>query len=308
MDIRNSSVEPFARFMRFTEAHGKVVKVTYGALENPKNEQPDVNGLVFVPTGGEPWGDGAHTKWKDVRAVAKVAGGFLAHMSLIYIMSAFEDLLIGIKAEYDRYVALGATGTGTQLGLSLQSENEPHSMITLMDQLGWSQEPIRYLLPLLKYFVVARNCIAHRSGRASSEMQAWSVDHHLLECIADWRTTTGKRPAKLPVVELGESIPLLPRHAIFAAEVCYRAAKHLNEKCRDRLGVDGVVYMAAHHSLLAPKPIRVAGNTEARVIKHALGDRYFVQDLKDADAEIIEILRRLGKWTECVRRYRKLRG
>lgn len=315
MDIENANIEPFHRFMKFTEAHGRTTRIIYGALQILKTAPMTADGLVSVPTGGEPWGDGANTKWKDVITATNVAGGDFAPMSLIFMLSAFEDFLVGVKAEHDRYADLiqGQPLTGNRVEVEERAwdckvngcskEADALTLSALVERLGLSLDPIRYLLPLLKYFVLARNCVAHRAGRASDALDAYSTSHQLAESITAWRTSSGNPPARLPVIEAGEKIPLLPRHAIFASEVCYRAAKSINAQSRVIYGVEGFVHMAAHHSLLAEKPNFFSAKSPERVIKGILGARYQVKALKDSEAEIIAVLQKLGKWKDCVRRY-----
>jgi hypothetical protein len=168
----------------------------------------------------------------------------------------------------------------------------------LVDKLGWDINPIAFLLPLFHYFTSARNCIVHRSARANEELVKYSQSPELSKCVAHWPVDRGKALPSLPSVETNREIPFLPRHLILASEVCYRAAKQLNSQLTSFLGVDGIVYMAAYHSLLADEVIPTNAKKSAdRVINFVLDKRYRIQ--KPEAAEIIAILKRLGKWQRC---------
>ena len=66
----------------------------------------------------------------------------------------------------------------------------------------------------------------------------------------------------------------MPRHAVLASAVCYGIAKCLNEKLLQKLGPDGLIYMAAHYSLLADERIPVGARKSTEiVIRHVLVDR-----------------------------------
>jgi len=105
-------------------------------------------------------------------------------------------------------------------------------------------------------------------------------------------------------VTLGKEIPLLPRHAVLAAEVCYRIALDINEKLRDSLGTEGLVYMAAYHSLFSDDRLPTRGRRfPESLINLVLTERYRI----DVDKkEVIAVLKSIGKWAEYRETFEKL--
>lgn len=308
MDISNANMEPFYRFLRFTEHFNRSIKITYGALQDlgrHSRSSRSLTGLIELPTGGEPWGDGHRTKWREIAEFATHAGGFLSHMGLVYVMSAFEDLLIGIKAECDRY-SYDVLGYNSRPAARADHDQDgAFTVWMLLDQLRWSREPIEFLAPVLKYFLTVRHCIAHRGGRASRYLVDQSESEELSQALANWPNTRGKHPPQFPVIQAGASIPMLPRHSIFACEVCYRAADYVNSQARHMLGKRGILNMAAHHTFLSENRVSVAAwRSPIAMINRALTERYLVYETDDS--ETISILRGLNRWQECLTVFKRL--
>ena len=100
---------------------------------------------------------------------------------------------------------------------------------------------------------------------------------------------------------VGKEIPILPRHAVLAAEVCYRIALNINEKLRELLGTEGLVYMAAYHALLSEDRIPTHGRKfPESFINYVLTGRYRVDVGK---REVIGVLKSIGKWNEYRRTF-----
>jgi hypothetical protein len=307
MNIETANTEPFYRFHRFHEEFNRNIKVAFGALQllghSASAEVTEGSKLVILPTGGEPWGDG--TKWRSLAPVSSQASKFLSQMGLVRVMSAFEDFLTNVKAEHDRYANLPL---GTAVDSPKLPEDEDDSkevLVRLFAQLGWDMKPIAFLVPLFDYFSIARNCVVHRSARASEALVEQAQSSALAACLAAWPSARGKKLPTLPNVEQSREIPFLPRHSILASEVCYRAAEYVNTRLASFLGESGIVYMAAHHTLLADERIPTAAKNSAdRIVNYALAGRYRVVDLDPLES--VKLLKQLDCWRKCLRRYEKL--
>jgi hypothetical protein len=164
---------------------------------------------------------------------------------------------------------------------------------------------LKRLTPLFDYFVVVRNCIAHQSGRANGTLIELDASRDLKKCLQGWQSKRNKKLPPLPVVSVGKEIPLLPRHAILASEVCYRIASDINEKLRQSLGTEGLVYMAAYHALLSDDRIQTnARRFPESLINIVLTDRYRIE--VDSKSEVIALLRSIGKWDEYRQAFERL--
>jgi hypothetical protein len=307
MDLSIANLEPFVVFHDFLEEFDRNIKVTYGALALTRRMSPNSmsnagNRLVRLPTEDEPWGP--DTKWRNLDTVVSNSKLFIAQIGLMRIFSAFEDFLIGIKAEYDRFEhevfqkssAAASAGAKDDVGLRqlCRSINMPISSLDA-------------ILPIFDYFVVLRNCLAHRSGRASRALVTSSRSMELRVAMKNWPVRPGRTLPELPQLVQGKQISLLARHAIFAGLICRELAKLINDHLVAHLGSKGVVLMAAHHSLLKEEPPVNSPRRDAEaVVNETLSSRYRVR--MKGGHEAIPFLKDLGQWKDCRLRFRQLYG
>jgi hypothetical protein len=307
MDIKGANTESFYRFLRFQENLGTNIKLAYGALQEASRHSgarlPDNrNALMTLPTGGEPWGNA--TRWKDIKPRIPLARRFLSQTGLVLVASGFQDFVDNTISEHTRFSKFIRKEASPRALPTADVETSDY-LSNLYALLQWNIKPIEYLLPLFKYFMVTRNCVAHRSGRASKGLVAYSESQLLSRCLRNWPSRHGKTIPELPQVHEGREIPLLPRHAILFSEVCLRAAVQTNNLLSAFLGVDGMVYMAAHYGLLADDPIQTnARRLPEGIINVVLTGRYRVR-VQDT-FEVIGILKRLNIWNECRSKHHKL--
>jgi hypothetical protein len=295
MDISNANTEPFFLLHRFNEEFNRNMRIAVGALGvvTRMKRKRTAKKVLKLSTLGEPWG--AHTVWKDVVREIPGTKRFLSQIGIVRVFSAFEDFLIGAKSEFDRNAHLrGLEG----------SQNASQDLPVFYGELGWDDRAMKPLIPLFDYFVVVRNCVAHQSGRTNATLVELAAGQDLKKCLRGWKSKRNKKPPPLPKVALGKEIPLLPRHAVLAAEVCYRIALDINEKLRDSLGSEGLVYMAAYHALLSEDRIQSHGRKfPESLINFVLTNRYRI----DLDKrEVIGVLKSIGKWNEYRRTFERL--
>jgi hypothetical protein len=307
MNIQGANTEPFYRFLRTHEDLGTNIKLAYGALYAiSQDEKATASGaestLIALPTGGEPWGK--NTRWRSVKARIPKVRKLIAEMGLVLAASAFEDFLTNVHSEHSRFSDFARKQKSTE-SPSEEPNEDRERLRSLFNSLQWDISPIQYLLPLYDYFVVTRNCVVHRSGRASAALAEKAESNLLAQCIKTWPSKPGKTIPKLPEIRVDHDIPLLPRHVILFSEVCQRIALHTNSRLLDFLGVQGLVYSAAYHALLAENRIQtIARRSPEQVINLVLSERCQVQ-LSDK-FEVIGILKGIDLWNECRRKYNKL--
>ena len=296
MDISNASTEPFCRFHSFHEEFNRSTKVAFGALQAlMRSDKP----LTILETGDEPWGP--YTEWRDPIREARAGIKFLSAMGIVRVMSAFEDFLVTVDAEYSRTAFLRAAAA-SQPNVEDTDEDEP-LLKNVCGRLGWSTDPVAFAMPLYDLFSVTRNCIVHRSGRASKALVQVAESPPLASSHAAWPRRKGTRIPKLPAITVGKEIRLFPRHAILASSVCYEIARYLNGKLVDTIGGTGLVYMAAYHSLLSDDKIEIfAKKSPEVIIRHVLADRYRLKEV--GIAETVDSLKTMGKWQLCRLAYR----
>jgi hypothetical protein len=309
LEIEKANTEPFVRYHRFHEEFGRNVRILFGALEAVRRSQAVIPGkgiaATILPAGGEPWG--AQTVWRDISVFAKSTHQFLSQMGIVRVMSAFEDFVVGVEAEHERASFITASIRKSERSKQAVATTQENKVAQLYERLDWDITPIRSYMPLFDFFYLARNCIVHRSGRATEALASWSVSPELANSHAAFPTRKGTQLPKLPDISVDKEIQWLPRHAVLASATCYEIAKSINGRLAERLASEGLVYMAAYHSLLAKErvPTGARRSTEI-VIRHVLTDRYRVDGV--TRAEIPECLRRIGKWRECLDGFQKLKS
>ncbi len=108
VDITNASTEPFHRFHRFNEEFNRNIRIAVGALGVIALKKPtgSPRKVLRLPTLGEPWGK--QTLCRDVAKKVPATKRFLSQVGIVRVFSAFEDLLIGARAEIHRNASLGA--------------------------------------------------------------------------------------------------------------------------------------------------------------------------------------------------------
>jgi hypothetical protein len=307
MDISLANTEGFFQFHDFLESFDRSMKVTTGALELAGTLAPNpasslAGHLIRIPVGDEPWGE--DLRWRSLDSVVKSSKLFVAQMGLMQVFSAFENFLINSKAEHDRFRSVVYS---EQSDLSTTAPVEDIGLRRLCQEIGFLISKLEYALPLYDYFVAMRNCLAHRSGRASHELVAKSSSKEVQAAFERWPHRNGRPLPKLPDTTYGKTIPLFARHSIFAGLVCRSVAKAINDHQISQFGDRGLVLIAAHHSLLTEYPMILAPKKNAEaVVNDFLCGRYRVR--MDHDHEIHRILKELDLLTSCRDRYRCLYG
>jgi len=309
MNIKGANTEAYYRFLRAHEDLGTNIKLAYGALHAiSRDEKPLTSGrstnLIFLPTGGEPWGK--NTRWRSVKTRIPNVRKLISEMGLVLAASAFEDFLTNVHSEHARFSDFTRVEQFPQP--ASDGENEDRERLrALFSALQWDITRIEYMLPLYDYFIIARNCVVHRSGRASPALVEKAESSVLAECVKKWPSRPGRTIPQLPLVQEGHEISLLPRHVILFSEVCQRIALEMDGRLLEFLGVKGLVYLAAHHGLLSENRIHTdAKRSPERVINLMLTERCQVQ-LAD-EFEVIAILKEMNLWTECRTTYQRLFG
>jgi hypothetical protein len=305
MDLSIANSEPFVVFHEFLEQFDRSIKVTHGALAliskmSPNSISNAGNGLVRLPTEDQPWG--ADTKWRSLDAVVKSSKSFVAQLGLMQIFAAFEDFLTGIRAEYDRFEH--ATFQKGSID-SVDAQEDDIGLRKLCSHVKIPISSLNAILPIFDYFLLVRNCMAHRSGRANLTLANQSSSQGLLDALDGWQLRPGRKLPEFPQIVQGKQISIQARHTIFAGIVCRALAQPINDHLLAQIGSKGIVFMAAYHSLLLEEPIVKARRKDAEaVVNEVLDGRYRVR--MDGPHEALRALKELNRWKECQLRFNRL--
>jgi hypothetical protein len=287
MDIDVAISEPLVRLIAFHNAFNRNIKVSFGALEmlSRASAADGSAGPIALPTGSEPWG--RETRWRNLEGPVKEAAGFLAEIGLVRAAASFEDFLTGAKAEFDRAglqaVRPKQNGTTAMQGFDAIVGIESFSIVDLAR--------------MATFFDVARNCVVHRSNRASAELAALCSGPDFSETLSRWPKRVGKWKLSLPPIKEGHIVDWRPRHAIMASDVYYRCATTLDRMLVRMMGASGLAQMAAHWAFFAnfpaPCPAKLSPET---MVRTQLDNRYLVRDT--TLAETVALLRASGQWDD----------
>jgi len=303
MNITEANTEPFYQFHRFNEELNRNMRIIVAGLATVNQiatQNRTAGGPIQLPTDGEPWGK---IVWNSPSRMVPPARRFVSQMGVVRVITALEDFCVGVKAEYHRCAEIH--GTPIESNHASEIDGDGISPMKLYDELAWNRAVLDSLSPLYEYFSKVRNCIVHRSGRASQELIKNAGSSRLAHCVNGWQGPRKKTLPPLPAIVVGSDLPLLPRHAILASEICRRIAVDANEKLLRYLGVEGLAYMAAHHSQLSNTPIPTNARATAQGTLNAiLTNRYRVK--LDYREEAVQALGRLGRWKAYLRRFERL--
>ena len=117
------------------------------------------------------------------------------------------------------------------------------------------------LARMATFFDVARNCVVHRSNRASRQLAALCADPAFSETLSRWPKRVGKWKVSLPAIKEDEVVDWRPRHAIMASDV-YCCATTLDRVLVQMMGATGVARMAAHWCFFADLPGAMPGKAQ----------------------------------------------
>ncbi|HWK47261.1 MAG TPA: hypothetical protein VNT30_21235 [Stellaceae bacterium] len=310
MDLSKARSEPFVRLVEFHDAFNRSMKLCSASVAFVERmaglpEAGKPLSEIILRADSEPWG---HSPWKSIEEAAPQAKSFVAELGIVRAMSAFEDYVTRAWSELDR--AEGSTpATETAAKPDTGSEEAeasdpvpPYSNILARLQLA----PDPNVLRVVEFMVMARNCIVHRSNRASAALQKSRESDELRAALGSWSRRSGKWKVSFPAVVKGSPVPWLPRHSIAASDCFYRLARQIDSKVVARLGDCGMVLMATHWCLLEKDPVPSPAKLNAQtVIRTQLHGRYGAKSI-DAN-EVIGLLRGSGKWKNALAAFEKLR-
>lgn len=210
--------------------------------------------------------------------------------AIVAIFSALDDFLTGLEADISRFEAEG-NPVARQPKVADNDQAEP--IETLYNRYSWPTTGITSVLPALKYFRLIRNCLAHRSSRASLALSDHSKDHAFQ---AGMKGLLERSTHSAPTYERNEEIFVDPTLAICCSDVIRTIAADCNQKCLKLLGRDGFLLLVCQNLDNRQKCSTAAYKSPEAVLNLALIERYRVgvADKYEAPKEV----QRLGLWKD----------
>jgi hypothetical protein len=307
MNIETAATEALVRFLDFETGFDRSFKLGIAALLHVEKVVSGVGGpriiQGLIADTGEAWriDDGWSDPPKHIRRTQVDA----SLLGLVQVHAAIDDFVVSLEADLARWN--DAQGIEREKNEATEDDDESERFEVLCRRHGWKTRPLGAWTPLLQFFRMVRNCVAHRSGMATRALANAARAPELAECLAKW----GRRvdsPPPMPEIAENSEIVIAPRHVILSLEAAQKASSYLNKCALDTFGDRGMVYLAAHHSLLteSPRVLSEAHTSPEAVVNFALSDRYKVRNV--ATKTTIEVLRDLGVWSRCRSRHSALYG
>ena len=297
IDISNAQLEPYRALHFFHERIDIHIKTaTAGAIllctESAQSTNPRRLGDLV---------EQSHPAWNNspvheidvslYRRLYGAAGSF----GIVALFSSLDDFISGVEADIAKHFAMVCE----QEPQSREGDNEEDRIFRVYERYGWDTGAISPLQPLIDYFRLIRNCIAHRSSRCSRQLSTLCDDPALGEAIRPLLDHT--TPAH-PRFAYNEEIFIEPTLAIACSDVLRKVGADCNRQYIEMIGVDSFLRIVAKNLLHNERPIRTAAHRSPEaVLNLALSERYRVPVLDRL--EPMRELIRLGMWRQFVARY-----
>ncbi|WP_299969216.1 hypothetical protein [uncultured Roseobacter sp.] len=178
----------------------------------------------------------------------------IANLGLARSFSAFDRFLVDADAELtslESHSFLSPSQFSTQETSGIETVDEPGlSLERFYVRRGFDRSRVAFVAPVFDYYRSARNCIIHRSGVASSEMESLAKSSRLAEALHSWVEHTSEHgPLKLKEFEEGEIIKFDYFDAILCSSILRRLALDINEQAVPLMGIKGLTFLAAKHCM-----------------------------------------------------------
>jgi hypothetical protein len=296
IDISGARLHPFQAFHTFHERINVHIKVAHSAnllLVRHAGEPNSQDELADLIASSHPSWNAAPVRNLSIELQRAQDAGVSA-FAVVSVFSAFDDFLIGTEAEVSRGIGnqAAAKSPKDEADESDDDEEKIDRVFRLYNSMGWRVSGIAGLLPLLRYFRLCRNCIAHRNGRASKALATQSSDLGLASALA----TLQEGPERgITTFRVNEPIHLPPTLAIMCSHILRLIAIDANARLVETLGLDGVLKTAAHHAVRLNEELGGKARKRPEAIVNAFLTKSRVR--MDSRRESIVEMKRIGVWT-----------
>jgi len=303
MNIESVNTEPFVGYHLFHEHINVTIKILTASLNNTiahiTNSKDDKELGNLIARTDSAWN--LPPIWSFSGMPEQQVYGFVSELGLVSAFSALDDFFDGVEAEIERWNSK-LEETKKMIPADCYDKAD-EKVLTIYRKYDWDTNKIDKYFPILKYFRLARNCIAHRNSKASPALTEYSGSTELDTEFS--KNFKNKTISTLPIFERDEKVVIDPKLAIFLSHILRCICKDVNEILLSFLGEDGVLNMAAQHGFLREKPVETdAYRTPEAIFNFILTDRYRVI-LKD-DREAISRASDLGIWKPCLNQFETL--
>lgn len=306
MDISNARSEARWRFKSFFEQHNIAIKLTTVAVERLDSDLSNHGREAFTDwlrDSEEPWG--SNPLQKDDGVAVQLCRAHLAEAGVVRAFSAYEEYVSRLISDSDHLTIDARQDSTVDDDDDKLPKTHPQ---TVCSRLGLDGCELDRYCPAFDLFRLVRNCIVHRNGIVSNALSCLRHSDSLEDCLRQWPC---RRPDRilgdLPPMHEGDSLSLLPRHAILAAAVFQEAIGYLDKAWIFLVGETGVLRMAVRYGFMQDVASRLSPRQTAEVaVNILLTERYRVQGVSSKDS--ILQLKKVGLWEKCRNSHARLAG
>ncbi|WP_322418906.1 hypothetical protein [Mesorhizobium huakuii] len=314
VDFTGANTEASLRFHRFHESLNRSLKVQAiglgilaDAVESGRSEK-DIKAALYKRPG---WLWGGMPDWRTPLSVIEDVRGDLGRSGLVRVFSAYDVFASDLTADVDRWRSFTNTTVLSDDVPELESDYDEEGHVDRAARL------FRYLSgnaaglhewPLYQYFRIARNCIVHRGGIASTAFADAYPSDAITNALKGWRERTGERTVpELVSAQKGQRLEFSHRQALSASSVLRLMVLHINAKFVKKLGRRGMVYLASRHALFTSPPVLSQDfDTVFAAIGFLLDKRYRVRNFERHAVQ--RALRDLGITRQCREQFSALQN
>jgi len=298
MNLDNVNTEPFVGYHLFHEQINITIKILSASLNNTMTHANKFDdgrelGRLIAKT-DQAWN--MPPVWSFSEFSEEQVYGFVSELGVVSAFSALDDFFIGVEAEITRW---NSKLRDDQKIIPLKDdeyENSDEKVINFYTRFKWELDSIDKFLPVLKYFRLARNCIAHRNSKASPALCEYSQSEELKSSFNNY--FSNKTNSSLPIFETDERVILDPKLAIFSSHLLRSICKEVNQRLICFLGESGILNMATYHGFFKEKTVKTdAYRTPEAILNFILTDRYRV--IVNDNKEAIKLAKELKLWNKC---------
>lgn len=297
MNINHVNTEPFVNFHLFHEHINITIKILTASLHNTfeivssSNDNKELGKLIIKTDAA--WN--MPPIWSFSGMTKEQIYGYVSEFGVIGAFSAFDDFFEGIESEISRWNE--KIDENKRLVPVDDCNRFDEKVLNFYSKYNWKTNEIEKYIPLLKYFRLVRNCIAHRDGKSSSALSDYSRSN-LLDSVFH-ENFRNKTITTLPKFKKEEKIIIDPKLAIFSSHILRYISKDVNNNLIQFLGEDGIVNMASYHAFFKEQPVLTdAYKTAEAIFNFILTDRYRV--ILDNNKEASKKARTIGVWKRCL--------
>ncbi|MDG4647271.1 hypothetical protein P6F26_02340 [Roseibacterium sp. SDUM158017] len=254
LNIAKANSTAFKTFSNTHEELGNALKVvSVGLSLTTKEIQAGTSSAALWSQVGllaEQWG----TKPMFSDTIIETAYSEVANLGLARSFSAFDRFLTDVEAELsslEYHNLLSPSQVSTQVGSAVGTVDETglnFERFYLRHGFDTSRED--FVVPVFDYYRSARNCIIHRSGVASSELESMANSTRLADALQSWVKRTHEHgPLKLKTFKEGDVIKFDYFDAILCFSVLRRLALDIDRQTVPRAGITGLTFLAAKHCM-----------------------------------------------------------